>query len=98
MPVHSLYLSRLSSEQREELKMRLFDRQSRVCFICEKSIHPDLQRDTLEIDHIIPIAGGGKDEERMNMARQVASGMYFSSRLAPRASRLEGTGGFHVSR
>ena len=41
MSVHSLYLSRLTPEQREGLKSRLFERQNSVCFICEdpKAIH-----------------------------------------------------------
>ena len=63
MPVHSLYLSRLSSEQREDLQRRLLERQNAVCFICEEPINLVLQRATLEIDHIIPIASRGKDEE-----------------------------------
>ncbi|MCI0622673.1 MAG: HNH endonuclease [Acidobacteria bacterium] len=63
MPVHSIYLAKLSGDQREDLKRRLLERQSGVCFICEESIDLVLQRDTLEIDHIIPIASDGKDEE-----------------------------------
>ena len=63
MGVHSIYLSKLSSEQREDLKRRLLERQNGVCFICEESIDLALQRDALEIDHIVPIASDGKDEE-----------------------------------
>ncbi len=63
MPVHSIYLSKLSGDQRDELKRRLFERQNGVCFICEEPIDLVLQRDGLEIDHIIPIASDGKDEE-----------------------------------
>ncbi len=63
MPIHSIYLSKLSGDQRDELKRRLLERQNGVCFICEKPIDLVLQRDALEIDHIIPIASDGKDEE-----------------------------------
>lgn len=34
-----------------------------LCFICEEPIDPELHRGELEIDHIIPIADQGKDEE-----------------------------------
>ncbi len=63
MPVHSLFLSKLKPDQRRELVDRLHVRQSGVCFLCEQTIDLDLQRDSLEIDHIIPIASDGKDEE-----------------------------------
>jgi hypothetical protein len=61
--VHSLFLSRLKAEQRQELEDRLHSRQNGVCFICEDPIDLDLQRNDLEIDHVIPIANEGKDEE-----------------------------------
>ncbi len=63
MPAHSLFLSRLKPEQRRELENRLFARQNEVCFICDDAIDLELQRKTLEIDHIIPIAVEGKDDE-----------------------------------
>jgi hypothetical protein len=63
MGVHSIYLSKLSGEQREDLKRRLLERQTCVCFICEESIDLALQHNALEIDHIVPIASDGKDEE-----------------------------------
>ena len=63
MGVHSLFLSKLRPEQRRELEDRLHRRQNKVCFICEGPIDLVLQADDLEIDHIIPIASGGKDEE-----------------------------------
>jgi HNH endonuclease len=63
MAVHSLYLSKLNPEQRRDLEDRLYERQNHVCFICEDLIDLELQREKLEIDHIIPIANEGKDEE-----------------------------------
>ncbi len=63
MAVHSLFLSKLSTAGRQELTERLHSRQNGVCFLCEQIIDLKLQRDALEIDHIIPIASDGKDEE-----------------------------------
>jgi hypothetical protein len=63
MAIHSLALSRLKPGQRHELEDRLWERQKHVCFICEGQIDLDLQRSDLEIDHIVPIAADGKDEE-----------------------------------
>ena len=60
---HSLFLSKLKPAQRQELERRLLSRQTNVCFLCEERIDLDLQRDMLEIDHIVPVASGGKDEE-----------------------------------
>jgi len=61
MPVHSLFLSKLKPEEREELQKRLLERQSGVCFICDEKI--DLALHDVEIDHIVPIAADGKDSE-----------------------------------
>jgi hypothetical protein len=63
MPAHSLTLARLTVEQRAELERRLWDRQDKICYLCEKSIDLDLQADSLDIDHIIPVTASGKDEE-----------------------------------
>lgn len=63
MAVHSPFLAGLTADERSELEGRLHTRQSRACFICEKTIDLDLQADQLEIDHVIPVATSGKDEE-----------------------------------
>lgn len=63
MPAHSLFLSKLKQPERHELENRLLSRQNGVCFLCEDAIDAELQRDMLEIDHIVPVAAGGKDEE-----------------------------------
>lgn len=47
--------------KREDLLNKLLLKQKNLCFICEQPIDPNL--DKLEIDHIIPRAKGGKDEE-----------------------------------
>jgi len=63
VPIHSLFLSRLKPPERRELEDRLHARQNGVCFIDEQPIDLALQREDLEIDHIVPVAAGGKDEE-----------------------------------
>lgn len=47
--------------KREELAKKLYEIQNGGCFICGESI--DLEKDRWEIDHIIPRAKGGKDDE-----------------------------------
>lgn len=60
---HSVYLSRLTAEQRKELVKRLWDIQKGKCFISGKEINLQLHEGELDIDHVIPLTNGGKDEE-----------------------------------
>lgn len=53
----------VTKEDRSALEKRLWERQSRKCFICDEAIDPVLHQDQLEIDHIIPRADNGPDEE-----------------------------------
>lgn len=57
----SLYLNRLSAEQRTTLLQELHDRQTSNCFICGKAIDLKLQKDSIDIDHVIPISLNGPD-------------------------------------
>ena len=59
----SLYLSRLTPQQRKDLVMRLHEAQGGLCFICETAIDLDVQGASLDIDHVEPISLGGKDDE-----------------------------------
>jgi len=61
MPVRSKYLASLSEEERMKLRERLYKRQEGKCFICYKPI--DLELQPVNIDHIIPLSLGGKDDE-----------------------------------
>jgi len=61
--VSSLFLSRLGPEERRELVARLHETQLGTCFICEQPIDLEIQRDSLDIDHIEPLSAGGKDDE-----------------------------------
>ncbi len=95
MAVHSLFLSKLKPEQRRELEDRLYARQNGICFICENPIDLELQRKDLEIDHVVPIANEGKDEEN-NFAlvhepcnRRKSSSDLRVARVLCRFSRIE---------
>ena len=55
----SLYLNRISNEDRQGLVQRLHQTQHGSCFICGHAV--DLQLHTFDIDHIEPITAGGKD-------------------------------------
>jgi hypothetical protein len=57
----SLYLNRLSNEQRQTLVESLHSAQKGNCFICGKEINLKLQANTIDIDHIEPTRSGGKD-------------------------------------
>jgi hypothetical protein len=62
MPAHSIYLARLSDTDRAALEQRLYERQSGKCFLCDEPIDLDVQRESLHIDHIIPIVAKGPDD------------------------------------
>ncbi len=57
----SKYLSSLSKDDYSELTKKLWNIQNHQCFICEEEI--DLDLNTTNIDHIVPLANKGKDAE-----------------------------------
>lgn len=58
---NSKYLDSLSSDSRQKLIEKLWNIQNHKCFICEKEIDLDVQ--SPNVDHIRPLANGGKDDE-----------------------------------
>lgn len=57
----SLYLNRLSYENRQALISSLHASQASNCFICEKPINLLVHGDDVDIDHVEPMSVGGKD-------------------------------------
>ncbi len=57
----SLYLNKLSREQREELVATLLSSQNGNCFVCGKTVDLAVHGNSADIDHIEPIKVGGKD-------------------------------------
>ena len=60
---HSAYLSKLQSEGKyEDLVKRLHTAQNGKCFICGEPINLDVQDENVNVDHVVPLVNGGKDE------------------------------------
>ena len=57
---NSKYLDSLSADEKTALSKQLWNIQNHRCFICGEEIDLDIQ--TTNIDHIKPLANGGKDE------------------------------------
>ncbi len=59
--MRSLYLNKLSAEERQELVDSLLSAQAKRCFICLKPIDEVLHRNSIDVDHVEPLTTGGKD-------------------------------------
>ena len=57
---NSKYLDGLNCDEKNALGKKLWDIQNHKCFICEEEIDLDIQK--INIDHIKPLANGGKDD------------------------------------
>ena len=58
----SLYLNRLEPQQWEELIKKLLDTQHYNCFICGNEIDLTIHKSAIDLDHVIPLKLGGKDD------------------------------------
>ena len=58
----SLYLARQKPEDRYELINKLHSAQKGHCFICEEPVDLAVHKNSIDIDHVVPITVGGKDD------------------------------------
>ena len=93
---NSKYLDGLNNDEKTALSKKLWGIQNHKCFICGEEIDPDIQK--TNIDHIRPLATGGKDDpsnfaithEHCNKSKQdadleVAKKLYLLSKIIANA-------------
>ena len=61
MAARASKLASLDEKARKELEGRLLGRQESLCFICQELM--DLVLHDLDVEHIVPLASKGPDEE-----------------------------------
>jgi hypothetical protein len=58
----SLYLARQKPEDRHQMIIKLHNAQSGHCFICEEAVDMAVHKSSIDIDHVVPLKVGGKDD------------------------------------
>lgn len=58
----SLYLARQKPEDRYQLIIKLHNAQNFNCFICEEAVDLVVHKNSIDIDHVVPLKVGGKDD------------------------------------
>ena len=60
---NSRYVATLSPEELQSFRKKLHEIQAGKCYICRNSVDLQLHEGALELDHIEPLAAGGKDTD-----------------------------------
>ncbi|MEO8096410.1 MAG: HNH endonuclease signature motif containing protein [Acidobacteriota bacterium] len=59
----SLYLARQKPEDRYQMIVKLHNTQKGHCFICEAAVDLTVHKNSIDIDHVVPLKVGGKDDQ-----------------------------------
>ena len=58
----SHFLARQTPDERHAIINKLHNAQSGKCFICEAKVDLVVHKNAIDIDHVVPLTVGGKDD------------------------------------
>ena len=96
MAARASKLASLDEKARKELEGRLLTRQEGLCVICQELMDPVLHDGQLDVEHIVPLASSGPDEENnfalihRHCKRKGASDLRVARRMAAKGSSRGG--------